>query len=448
VSPVELTQACLRRIERLNPALNAFITVTGELALQQARNAEREIRNGKWRGPMHGIPVALKDLFDTAGIRTTAASAVFADRIPERDADVVRRLKEAGAIVLGKLNMDEFAYSFTSETSHFGPTHNPWKHGYIPGGSSSGSASAVAAGLCYAALGSDTGGSIREPASYCGVVGCKPTYGLVSTSGVIPLSWTLDHVGPICRTVQDAALVLRVIAGFDASDPNSLNVPIPDYGGAVDARVSSLRLGIPRAVFYEDVDAEIETAMTAALKILSRLTADAREVRLPNIANSPVLPVEAYAYHEQTLKNTPDLYHPRIRANLLRGADIPASAYARAKREIGQLRRDVLKVFDGVDLLITPTSPRLPVPLDPDRAPDQAMLRNTRPFNLNGLPAVTVPCGFSASGLPIGLQIAGPRLAESKVFALANAFERETGWRNRRPSLDASTLPRRELSLR
>jgi aspartyl-tRNA(Asn)/glutamyl-tRNA(Gln) amidotransferase subunit A len=436
VSPVELTHACLRRIERLNPVLNAFISVTGKEALEQAAAAEREIRNGKWRGPMHGIPVAFKDLFDTAGIRTTAASAVFADRIPVKDAEVVRRLKEAGAIVLGKLNMDEFAYSFTSETSHFGPTHNPWKLGYITGGSSSGSAAAVAAGLCYAALGSDTGGSIREPASYCGVVGLKPTYGLVSTTGVIPLSWTLDHVGPICRTTRDAAIVLGVIAGFDASDPNSLNALPQDYLRAMDAKVSSFRLGIPRAGFCEDVDAEIQSAMTAAIRVLSGLTKDSRDVRLPNIDNSPVLPVEAYTFHAHTLAATPDLYHPRIRANLERGATITSAAYAQSRRDIDQLRRDIVKVFDQVDLLITPTTPRLPVPLDPYRAPDPAMLRNTRPFNLNGLPAITLPCGFSTAGLPIGIQIAGPRLAESKLLALANAFEQATVWHNRRPPLE------------
>jgi aspartyl-tRNA(Asn)/glutamyl-tRNA(Gln) amidotransferase subunit A len=436
VSPVDLTHACLRRIERLNPTLNAFITVTGKEALEQAAAAEREIRSGKWRGPMHGIPVALKDLFDTAGIRTTAASAVFADRIPTKDAEVVRRLKEAGAVVLGKLNMDEFAYSFTSESSHFGPTHNPWKLGYITGGSSSGSAAAVAAGLCYAALGSDTGGSIREPASYCGVVGLKPTYGLVSTNGVIPLSWTLDHVGPICRTTWDAAIVLSVIAGSDAGDPNSLDAPPADYARAMDAKVSSFRLGIPRAEFYDDLDAEIQAAMTAALHVLSGLTKDSRDVRLPNITNSPVLPVEAYTFHAQTLAITPNLYHPRIRANLQRGAAITSAAYAQARRDIDQLRRDVVKVFDEVDLLITPTTPRLPVPLDPDRTPDQAMLRNTRPFNLNGLPAITLLCGFSTGGLPIGIQIAGPRLGESKLLALANAFEQATDWRNRRPPLE------------
>src|SRR5262245_37037415 len=246
ISPVELTNACLARIERLNPVLNAFITVTADQALADARAAETEIARGRRRGPLHGIPIALKDLFDTAGVRTTAGSAVFANRVPSEDAEVVRRLKQAGAVFVGKLNMHEFAYGDTSAQSHFGPVRNPWDRQRISGGSSGGSAAAVAARLCYGALGSDTGGSIRQPSAYCGIVGLKPTYGLVSTAGVVPLSWSLDHVGPMCRTVADTSLLLQAIAGYDPHDTNSIDAIPPDYTKALGQKVAAFRLGIPR----------------------------------------------------------------------------------------------------------------------------------------------------------------------------------------------------------
>src|SRR5215471_19328232 len=259
VSPIELTQACLARIERLNPKLNAFITVTGDSAVAEARAAETEIQRGHWRGPLHGIPIALKDLFDTAGVRTTAASGLFKDRIPAQDAEVVRRLKASGAVLLGKLNMHEFAYGGSSVISYFGPVRNPWSLDHIAGGSSAGSAAAMAADLCYGAMGSDTGGSIRQPSAYCGTVGIKPTYGRVSTRGVIPLSWLYDHVGPMTRKVAEAALMLQVLAGYDPDDITSADVPVPDYTAALKEK-TPLRVGIPRAYFYEKLDPEIESA--------------------------------------------------------------------------------------------------------------------------------------------------------------------------------------------
>ena len=313
VSPVELTTACLARIERLNPVLNAFITVTGQQALADARAAEAEMTRGKRRSRLHGIPIALKDLFDTAGVRTTAGSAVFADRVPSSDAEVVRRLKAAGAVVLGKLNMHEFAYGDTSAQSHFGPVRNPWNRERVSGGSSGGSAAAVAAGLCYGALGSDTGGSIRQPAAYCGIVGLKPTYGLVSTRGVVPLSWSLDHVGPMCRTVADTAILLQAIAGYDPLDTNSLAATPPDYAKALRGRLSTLRLGVPRSVFYEDVDPEIEQAVKAALQVLRGLTASTRDVELPPYKTLPVVGAEAFAYHAPYFTKTPELYQPMTR---------------------------------------------------------------------------------------------------------------------------------------
>jgi aspartyl-tRNA(Asn)/glutamyl-tRNA(Gln) amidotransferase subunit A len=443
VSPVELTSACLARIERINPLLNAFITVTASQALAEARAAEGEIASGRRRGALHGIPIALKDLFDTAGVRTTAASAIFADRVPSEDADVVRRLKTAGAVLLGKLNMQEFAYGDTSAQSHFGPVRNPWNRELIAGGSSGGSAAAVAARLCYGALGSDTGGSIRQPAAYCGIVGLKPTYGLVSTRGVVPLSWSLDHVGPMCRTVVDTALVLQVIAGYDPLDTNSLAGTPPDYASGMRRRISRLRLGIPRSPFYESVDPEIEQAVSDAIAVLRRLTASVRDVELPRYGTLPVAGAEAYAFHAPYFTRTPELYQPVTRRRLEAGSTVTAAAYVEGRRELDRLRRVVRDVFSTVDVLVTPTTPISPVTVeqgvgDPGTPPAGGVapsLRNTQPFDIYGLPSISVPCGFTRSGAPIGLGLSGPHLGEAVVLALAHAYEQATDWHRRRPSL-------------
>jgi aspartyl-tRNA(Asn)/glutamyl-tRNA(Gln) amidotransferase subunit A len=280
VSPVEITQECLARIDRLNPALNAFITVTAESALAGARQAQAEILRGEWRGPLHGVPVALKDLIDTAGIRTTAASALHKDRIPTHDAEVVRRLRQAGAVLIGKNNLHEFAYGGSSLISYFGDAHNPWNRGHIAGGSSGGSAAAVVAGLAYAAIGTDTAGSVREPAALCGCVGLKPTYGRVSSRGVIPLSLSLDHVGPLAATVEDAAIVLQSIAGYDAADITSADVPVSDYVSGLREGVRALRVGVPRAYFFDDLDPEVASAMEHALSGIRSLGAEIKEVQL------------------------------------------------------------------------------------------------------------------------------------------------------------------------
>ena len=439
VSPVELTRACLDRIGKLNPALNAFITITAETAIKQARRAEAEVQRGNWRGPLHGIPIALKDLFDTAGVRTTAASALFADRVPNQDAEVVRRFKEAGAVLLGKLNMSEFAYSETSVVSHFGAIHNPWKLDRIAGGSSGGSSAAVAAGLCYGALGSDTGGSIREPAAFSNIVGLKPTYGRVSTRGVIPLSWSLDHVGPMTRTVTDAAILLQIIAGYDLEDTTTVDIPVPDFRAGLQARQSSIRLGVPRAIFFEKLDPEVQTAVNEAIVLLDRLTAGSREVTLPEIPDLPILDTEAYAYHARFLEKSPELYEKDTLGALREAAKVTAPAYIQARRDLDRLRRSVQRVFSAVDLLVTPTTP-VPAPTiaecragRPEDAPD--LLRNTTRFNIYGLPSVSVPCGFTSEGLPIGLQISGPNWSESKVLALARAYEQATPWHSRHPDL-------------
>jgi aspartyl-tRNA(Asn)/glutamyl-tRNA(Gln) amidotransferase subunit A len=443
ISPAELTRACLARIERLNPRLNAFITVTASQAVAEAKIAEAEIMKGAWRGALHGVPVALKDLIDTAGVRTTAASAIFAERIPKEDAEVVRRLRSAGAVMLGKLNMHEFAYGDSSAPSHFGAVRNPWSLERVPGGSSGGSAAAVAAGLCYAALGSDTGGSIRQPAAYCSIVGLKPTYGLVSTRGVVPLSWSLDHIGPMCRTVADAALVLQPIAGYDALDTNSLAATPPDYSAALRQNVSGIRLGIPRTVFYENLDPEIEQAVKEGLRVLTRLTGSVSDVVLPPYKTLPVVGAEAYAFHAPYFTKTPDRYQPMTRRRLEAGSRVTAAAYIEGRRELDRLRRAVVSVFGSVDLLVTPTTPTLPTTVaealnDPGTPPAGGVapsLRNTQPFDIYGLPCISVPCGFSRTGLPVGLSISGPPLAERDVLALAQAYEQATDWHKRRPPL-------------
>lgn len=446
LSPVELTRACLARVEELNPALNAFITVTAEAALEQARAAEQEIARGGWRGPLHGVPIALKDLIDTAGVRTTAASAVFRERVPLQDAEVVRRLKAAGAVFLGKLNLHEFAYGGSGVISHFGAARNPWNPAHITGGSSSGSAVAVAAGMCYAALGTDTAGSIRLPAACCGVVGLKPTYGLVSARGVVPLAWSYDHVGPMTRSVADAAAVLAAIAGYDAEDVTSQPVPVADYTAALKKEPSSLRLGVAREFFFAGLDAEIASAVEKALQILAGLVKEAREVRVPVDADRTAMTAEAWAYHAPLVAEHSELYHPETLRRIRTGAEVSAAAYLGKRRELERLRREAAGIFAEVDLVVTPTTPILPPSFEElEKNPQELrprellMLRNTRPFNVLGLPTISLPCGFTAAGLPVGLEITGPAGGESAVLSLAHAYERATGWHERHPSVPAKS---------
>ena len=444
VSPVELTQLCLQRIERLNPKLNAFITVTAESALDEAHKAETEIQKGRWRGPLHGIPVALKDLFDTAGLRTTAASAVFRDRVPNQDGEVVQRLKGAGAVLLGKLNMHEFAYGGSGIISFFGPTTNPWSREHIAGGSSSGSAAAVAAGMCYGALGSDTGGSIRLPSAYCGIVGLKPTYGRVSTRGVIPLSWSCDHVGPMARSAADTAIMLQTIAGYDPEDPTSIDALVPDYAAAM-RETAALRVGIPRHYFYEDLDPEIGTATAAVVSRIGKIAANVREVKLPLASDTMVLRAEAYAFHFETIQKSPELYQPDTLRRMRSGEAISGVDYIRTRRQMEEHRRAILRLFDSVDVLISPTTP-CPPPTIADLIDDMenlrdkeiVMLRNTRPFNALGLPTISIPCGFTKTGLPIGMQITSGPWAEGTVLRVAHAYEHHSDWHALHPELEGS----------
>jgi aspartyl-tRNA(Asn)/glutamyl-tRNA(Gln) amidotransferase subunit A len=430
ISPVEITQACLDRIEKLDSALNSFIAVMADSALAEARQAEAEIGRGQWRGPLHGIPIAIKDLIDVAGARTTAASARLPNPMAQEDAEVIRRLRAGGAVILGKNNLHEFAYGGSSLVSHFGDVHNPRNAAHIAGGSSGGSAAAVAAGLCYAAIGTDTAGSIREPAALCGCVGLKPTYGRVSCTGVIPLSWSLDHVGPLAATVEDAALVLHAIAGFDAAELASVDIPVSDYVGGLRDELKTLRVGIPRGYFFDDLDEDVAAVVERSVVLLRPMVAEVREVGIEVPRDRTVQMAEAYAYHSENAARTPEFYQPETLRRIRSGAEIPAGEYIWRRREMEQERRRAREFFAEVDLLVTPTCP-LPAPTiaelkeDPDalRPAELVLLRNTRPFNVWGLPAISVPCGLTRSGLPIGLQIAGVHWREDLVLRLAHGLE-------------------------
>lgn len=431
ISPVEITRGCLNTIAQLNPSLNAFITVMADSALDEARTAEAEIARGHWRGPLHGIPIALKDLIDTAGVRTTAASALYKDRVPAHDAEVVRRLRTAGAVIIGKNNLHECAYGGSSLVSYFGDVRNPRDPERIAGGSSGGSAAAVVARMAYAAIGTDTAGSVREPAALCGCVGLKPTYGRISIRGVIPLSISLDHIGPLARSVSDAAIVLQAIAGYDGQDVTSCDVPVADYTGALREGTKQLRVGVPRKYFFDDLDPEVMVAIENALKTIRSLVADMKDVRLDVPTDRTLQAAEAYAYHSGNVTQHEDLYFPETVRRIRNGESVTAAEYIARQRELAEARRNIARVFADVDLLVTATTP-MPAPtiaelkVDPDalRPAELKLLHNTRPLNVWGLPAISVPCGVTEKGLPIGLQVAGPAWREDLVLRLAYAYER------------------------
>ena len=445
-TPTALVEACLSRIEVYQPKLNAFITVLKESALAQARQAESEIRNGQYRGPLHGVPIALKDNIDTAGIRTTAASAVFDDRIPAADAEVAMRLKAAGAILLGKLNLHEFAFGGTSVTSYFGPVRNPWNLSRHPGGSSGGSAAAVSADLCFGALGTDTGGSIRTPASYCSIVGFKPTYGLVSIRGIVPLVYSRDHCGPMTKTVEDAALLLNVLAGYDRLDIASVQHPREDYVAAMRQPVKQLRIGIPRAPYFDLLDEDVAKAIEAAISAMSGLTAAIKDVTLPS-ARGTNTGGEAYAYHEEYFSRSSTLYQIPTRRSLTGDKDAKAADYVRASWKLQLLRRTIDDAFtsQGVDLMVLPTRRRTPRTVEAamkregSDKPRNPELENPGNFNAFGIPALSLPCGFTAGGMPIGLMIVGPNFSEGKVLALAHAYEQATDWHKRKAPIRPDT---------
>ncbi|HMG22809.1 MAG TPA: amidase [Kofleriaceae bacterium] len=431
LSPVDATRACLDRIARLDPELHAFITVTGDLAIDQARAAAAELARGADRGPLHGVPIALKDLIDTAGVRTTGGSAVFEDRVPSEDAEVVRRLREAGAVMLGKTNLHEMAYGASGFIGHFPITRNPRNPAHITGGSSSGSAAAVATGMCAAALGSDTSGSIRIPAALCGIVGFMPSYGLVSLRGVLPLSWSYDHVGPMTRSVRDAALVLQAIAGHDAEDILSIAFPPADYVAAVDAAPPpALRIGVARAHFFDDLHPDVAAAVDRALGVLARLGAALRDVEVAVDDDRTVFRAESYAYHRRWVAEVPERYQPETLRRIRTGEAITAADLLARQHELARMRRGAAALFRDVDLIVTPTT-AIPAPsfaeleghLDDLRPRELVLMRTTRMFDVLGTPAISVPCGTTSAGLPIGLQIIGAPGADAAVLRLAAAYE-------------------------
>ena len=439
LSPVDLTRAYLERIEKLNPRVNAYITVTADAALAQARALEAELASGKNRGPLHGIPIGLKDNIDTAGVLTTAASAVYAQRVPTADAPVVTKLRDAGAVFLGKLNMHEFAYGGTCVVSHYGPVHNPWNLEVTPGGSSGGSAAAVAARLCAGALGTDTAASIRFPAACCGVVGLKATHGLASIRNIVPLSEMHDHVGPLARSVEDCALIMDALSGFDPLDPVSIRAERGALAGSIRDSAAKLKIGLPRAPFFQGLDPEVAMAVDQALGQLKRFTAGSSDVALPEVGYAyTVLGAETYEYHAKMLADHAKraLYSPITLMRIESGKGTSADDYIAARRRMTIARNTIADLFANVDVLVTPTFMRTPptIAASLQSPPDEGvMIRNTLPFDVLGLPTISVPCGFTRAGLPIGVQITGPRLGEARVYALAHAYEQSTDWHRREP---------------
>jgi aspartyl-tRNA(Asn)/glutamyl-tRNA(Gln) amidotransferase subunit A len=440
LSPVEVTEAHLDRIAASGARLNAFLLVTAERALAEARAAERDLAAGRRRGPLHGVPLALKDLFDTAGLATTAGSKVLAGHVPARDAAAYERLREAGLVLVGKTQMHEFAFGTTSDNPHHGPARNPWDLERSPGGSSGGSGAALAAGMCAASLGTDTGGSIRIPAAACGVVGLKPTLGRVSRRGVVPLCWSLDTVGPMARTVEDVALLLDAVAGPDPEDESCSTRPAEAFGRELEAGVRDLALGVPGEWFFDHVEPGIVAAVEAALAALERAGARRVEVATPSMAGAhtahhAIVAVEAAAFHGRWLRARPLDYGDDVRRGLELGSLVPAVDYVNARRMQTVTRRTFAAALERADVLVTPALPAAPLRVgEPmSREPAVAWNRLLTPVNLAGLPALSVPCGFDGAGLPVGLQVVGRPFAEARVLRVARAVERAVGWGGKRP---------------
>ncbi len=438
VSSVELTRECLERIDRLQPRLNAFITVTAEHALQRARRADREIARGQWRGPLHGLPVAVKDVFCTKGVRTTCGSALFADFVPDRDAAAVERLEAAGAVLLGKTSLHELAYGITSANPHFGLVRNPWDTRRIPGGSSGGSGAAVAAGMAFMALGTDTGGSIRIPASFCGAVGLKPTTGRVSRYGVLPLDFTLDHVGPLAATVRDAAITLEVLAGHDPRDESSSTEPVPEYLPNPGASIRGLRVGVPQNFYFDRLDPQVERCVRAMINTAAELGAEIVPVRTPeiepiNTIGRLILLAEASAVMEPYLGQR-DKFGRDVLALLDQGRLITATDYVNAQRLRRLACREFAAIWRQADCLLTPTTPtaapeigQTQISLNGRREDVRlASTRLVRALNVVGVPALSMPCGFTSAGLPVGLQIVAPPFREDRLLLVAAVLEDAT----------------------
>jgi len=450
ISPVELTSQTFALIRQRDPALNSYLTLMEAPALEQARQAEREIRTGHYRGPLHGIPYAVKDLFYTRGLATTAGSKILRSFVPEFDAAAIDRLREAGAVLVGKTGLHELAYGITNNNPHFGAVRNPWDPERIPGGSSGGSAAALAAGLCVFSLGSDTGGSVRIPASFCGVVGLKPTFGRISRFGVIPLGHTLDHVGHFTHSVADAALILGALAGPDPRDDSSASEPAPAVDLPADSKLKGVRVGVPRAFFYERLAPEVEAAVGAALQLLGSLGAQIRDVQIPEmedftLVSRVILLAEASATHRHKLRTRRADIGPDVAALLDQGLFVLATDYLDAQRRRRQFIAHLARLFDQVDVMVTATTPITAPKIGQttvDIAGHQedtrlASTRLVRALNLAGVPALSLPCGFDSQGLPIGLQIFGRSFDEASVLKVGHAYEQNSQWRNRRPEVKA-----------
>ena len=446
LSPVEVVEAHLQRIEATEGVLNSFITLLPAAARAAARRAESEIQAGNYRGPLHGIPVGLKDLYNTAGVRTTSGSRIFDNYLPARDCTVAARFHRAGAILLGKLNMHPFAYGPTGENADYGHMHNPWNPELVTGGSSGGSGSAPASGQCTIAMGSDTGGSVRIPAALCGIVGLKPTYGLVSRYGLTPLAWSMDHPGPMVRTVEDAALTMNVIAGYDANDVASARVDVPDYTAGLTGDIRGIRIGVPRDYFDAPLDPEVGQAVRDAIALLEDLGAVVSEVDFPMFGHAQaisgtILMSEASACHRNLLATDADKIYPPVRLRLESGLFVTAADYLKAQQARTVFNQAVRELFQDVDLLAGPTEPVTAPRILAQQVQageltvgtTAALTQYTRPYNITGTPAISVPCGFSRDGLPIGLQLAGRAYDEPTVLRAAHAYEQATDWGQRRP---------------
>ena len=451
VSPVEATEAYLARIEQVDPALNSYITVTAEQARAEARQAQEEISAGQVRGPLHGIPVAVKDQFCTAGVATTGGSEILRDYVPDYDATVMARLKDAGAVLLGKLNMSEFAMG---DAFHhpYGRPRNPWDLSRNPGTSSSGSGGATAAFLCATSLGEDTAGSIRGPAAFCGLVGIRPTWGLVSRYGMLASTWSMDAAGPISRTVKDCAATLGTIAGYDPNDPYTRNAPVPDYLEGLESGVRGLRVGvISDRVNADGVEPDVRDAVNAAVAHMGELGAEVQDISIPLIADSAAISttliyVDATAVHRQGLRDHPEKYDHNNRVRLLTGALVPAQAHHKAARLRQILRDQILDALSQVDVLALPASSvqATPIPTEAGMAKNGKedflnMLGGRRtytsPFNVASVPAMSINCGFTSDNLPVGLQLVGRPFDEPTLFRAAYAYEQSTDWHTRRPPI-------------
>lgn len=446
LSPVELADSVLSRIESIDPKLNAYITVLGDAAMASAKQAEADIMAGGYKGPLHGIPMALKDLYYTKGIQTTGGSDILRNFVPDYNATVVNKLLDAGAIITGKLNMHEYAFGATNENPHFGDAHNPWNTEHITGGSSGGSGAAVSAGLCAASLGTDTGGSIRTPSALCGVVGLKPTFGRVSKYGVIPLAWSLDHVGPLTRGVEDAAIILEVIAGYDPNDPTTKDKPVEAYRSQLGSGVKGLKIGVPTNYYFDDVDPEVEARVRAAIKTFEDLGGEVIDVSIPELAlamfaEMVTISTEASAYHHETLAANPAGYGDDVRLLLQGGELITAVQYVKAQQARRVIQEGFGRAFAQVDVLVAPT-----VPITAPRIGQKQVNVNGKmkdvvmqfmgwaaPCNLAGLPSVSVPVGLSTDGLPVAIQVIGKPFAEGTILKVAAAYEQQSSFKDIRP---------------